>query len=344
MKMHETLHLTAEASVRDVEFPCGPAESYRIVLHLHNECSGALAFKCKTNAAERWLVRPNCGVLDPDASIEVVFKLALQSPEAAMLAAAEFDRHLILSAPVSALDAARLRLRRQQHPRSSLDIPNLDTTGTSQLRVTPRFGTAVNHAGSDHARMCSPPPVPSSKPNGNVGPPTAEAIAAAAAAAQQQQQPIHSPSFVSPMPSPMLPQASFVGAAAGSAPLLLPQTPLAKQQSVAERVAALNGRLSPPDASGLRSASSGASALAVGRGGLESCEREEADGGSYGNENPFRNRASLARYVLSLVSRGSEEVLPWLSWKFFDVLFALLMLRLAKRFRCIRRLQELEVL
>ena len=52
----------------------------------------------------------------------------------------------------------------------------------------------------------------------------------------------------------------------------------------------------------------------------------------------------LLGYVRSLLWRGSEEIVPWLSWKVFDILFALLLLRLAKRFKCIRRLQELEVL
>jgi hypothetical protein len=67
----------------------------------------------------------------------------------------------------------------------------------------------------------------------------------------------------------------------------------------------------------------------------------DSDRGSTSSEGV---RGSLAGYLLSLLSRGSEEIVPWLSWKVFDVLFALLMLRLAKRFKCIRYLQELEVL
>ena len=48
--------------------------------------------------------------------------------------------------------------------------------------------------------------------------------------------------------------------------------------------------------------------------------------------------------MASLLSRGSEEFVPWLSWKVYDVLFALALLWLAKRVKLIERARELEIL
>ena len=75
--------------------------------------------------------------------------------------------------------------------------------------------------------------------------------------------------------------------------------------------------------------------------GSSSCSDE---GGSGGQSRRRRRNRGVLGYIMSLLSRGSEEALPWLSWKVFDILFALLMLRLAKRFKFIRHLQELEVI
>ena len=44
------------------------------------------------------------------------------------------------------------------------------------------------------------------------------------------------------------------------------------------------------------------------------------------------------------LSRASDELSPWLAWKVYDVLFALLLLYLGKRVRLIRQAQELDIL
>ena len=48
--------------------------------------------------------------------------------------------------------------------------------------------------------------------------------------------------------------------------------------------------------------------------------------------------------LFSLLDRAADEVVPWLSWKVYDVLFALAMLYLAKRVKLIRKAQELDIL
>ena len=55
-------------------------------------------------------------------------------------------------------------------------------------------------------------------------------------------------------------------------------------------------------------------------------------------------RSGLLGYLLSLLSRGGDEFVPWLSWKVYDVLFALAIIWLSKRFKLIERARELEVL
>ena len=51
-----------------------------------------------------------------------------------------------------------------------------------------------------------------------------------------------------------------------------------------------------------------------------------------------------ASRLLSLLSRGGDEFVPWLSWKAYDVLFALAILYLAKRVKLIQRARELELI
>lgn len=314
--------LSIDASVHEVELRCGD----RIVVRLLNDSLMAQAFKVKTNGPRRWSVKPNGGVLSAGECAEVTFKLIAQSNLDTAAATTEFDRHLILSAPVDSLNAARLRQQRLQSPRSSLDTPTLETPSVSQLRITPIFGSSGHHADAMLTPVAAPPPAPGFMPvQHSVVPPTEAAVAAVAAS-----QPMLSP-FVSPMSSPLLPNEppSAEVVAAPTPPQLPPQTPMQKQQSVAERVAALDRRLAP---------------LAQ-RSKLNGSHVAAPDDASEGGSSDARRvasgrRSTLVGYLLSLLNRGSDELLPWLSWKIFDILFALLLLRLSKRFRCLRQLQD----
>ena len=48
--------------------------------------------------------------------------------------------------------------------------------------------------------------------------------------------------------------------------------------------------------------------------------------------------------MVSLLSRGSDEFVPWISWKVYDVIFALAIIWLSKRFKLIEKAREMEVL
>ena len=86
--------------------------------------------------------------------------------------------------------------------------------------------------------------------------------------------------------------------------------------------------------------------------GEETEEEEEEDGDDddaaaddEGKPRPRRRgRQGLLGLLMSLLSRGSEELVPWLSWKVFDVIFALAVLWLAKRVKFVREAKELDLI
>ena len=86
---------------------------YRILVRLANDSASHQAWKCKTNAPSRWSVKPNGGVLNPGEAVEVKFKLC----SGHTMEGLESDRHLILNAPISVGEAARLREERRWRPR-----------------------------------------------------------------------------------------------------------------------------------------------------------------------------------------------------------------------------------
>lgn len=51
-------------------------------------------------------------------------------------------------------------------------------------------------------------------------------------------------------------------------------------------------------------------------------------------------KRGLLGWLLRLLSAGSDELLTWASWKVYDILWAVLLLYLGRRFRWARRLQE----
>ena len=87
-------------------------------------------------------------------------------------------------------------------------------------------------------------------------------------------------------------------------------------------------------------AASSASAAEQGR---ETEEEEEEYGTTMrcccddeGKPRPRRRGTGTARSINVPAARGSEELVPWLSWKVFDVIFALAVLWLAKRVKFVR--------
>ena len=52
----------------------------------------------------------------------------------------------------------------------------------------------------------------------------------------------------------------------------------------------------------------------------------------------------LGKLLGTIFSAIGEEFAPWLSWKVYDVLFAVLMLYLGRRLAWVRRARELEIL
>ena len=319
------------SSVDDVELPCR-APGYRIVVQLVNGETEPQIFKCKTSAPRRWSVRPNSGVLDPGESVDVTFKLAAQSEEAANAAKVDPDRHLIVSSVVRVEVAEGLRTQRKQHP-PTFDAPMLDSPGASQLRVSPIFSAPLPIRSFPPATRTPAVqiPVPVGTMNG-AAPSDAESYGSVGAPLPLAgATPNGNPPMLTPLSSPMPPSPAPPKSAPRTAP-----TPFQKQASVAERVAELNRRNSD---SPTRLASDVAmlDPAAPPGGGPSAEDSDDEDGRG-------ARKGGLANYLLSLLHRGADEFVPWLSWKVFDVLFALLMLKLARRSRLIRDAQEAGIL
>jgi hypothetical protein len=311
------INLSQDSADEDISIECAPP-AYCVIIRLHNDTTDHHAFKCKTNAPRRWSVKPNGGVIDPGESVEVAFKLCGPSLEGL-----DIDRHLLLEAPVAAADVARLRTQRQQNPRSSINMPDLDTPRLRQRRLTPRFGTrpdAVTLAALSGAReivspssavLLSPGTESASSTRARNSPPMVSPEAGPPSAARP-------PSIESPLPSQAV-HARTPGTLSGPWD--------GKQPTVAARVAELDRRY----------------------GGLTNLDGDSGvgqgdDASSASSGERARRRRGLLGTILSLLSRGTDEFLPWLSWKVYDILWALLLLYLGRRLKCIRRAQELEIL
>ena len=329
--------LSANTSLNDVSLDC-KEPTYKVIVRLSNtSAEGHQAFKCKTNAPRRWSVKPNGGILNPGQSIDVYFKLASQSEAAAAAAFENSDRHMIVSAAVSAEEAARLQQQRKDHPRSSLAAPDLGMPGVSQIRVTPVFqldaahaaaaapANAVQTAADAAPAIAAPSAVSLTSPHmKGHAPPTVASIGTI--------ETMHSP-LISPAPSvsasPLLPASDGAAPdAAPSPPSPTPKsaprfngasaaTPFAKQESVAARIAELN-RWNASQIQGLLAQGNGFSTAAGGAGGQQLSNGADDGASVAGSEDGGRRthgRRGLAGYLLSLLNRGSEEFVPWLSWK-----------------------------
>ena len=127
-----------EALTTNVSVPCEGPE-YCIELELHNASpSQHVCFKLKTNAPGRWSVRPNGGVIAPQATAALSIKVIKRAPN---LMGVDQDRHLIVSVPISAEDAVVLQEQRELHPRASPQRPLADEPGTSHTHIVPRFSS-----------------------------------------------------------------------------------------------------------------------------------------------------------------------------------------------------------
>ena len=111
------------------------APDYAYTLSLSNETGAPHAFKLKTNAPRRWVVRPSTGVVAAGEAVQVTVKVNRTSP----LIGIEGDRQRILTAPISDTEAARLRSLRETNPREASPQLREDSPGVTRGSVTPQF-------------------------------------------------------------------------------------------------------------------------------------------------------------------------------------------------------------
>lgn len=124
----------------------------------------------------------------------------------------------------------------------------------------------------------------------------------------------------SPMPSPAVSSASPTAPASAA-------VDDRHRGSVADRVAELDRKYAPP-----------AAAPAHGAGSLrDGASGEEGSGGEGGGGG---TTSVVVRSILSALEALLEEFSPWLSWKVYDVLFAVFLLLLGRRVKWIRDAQE----
>ena len=225
-----TFALGTETTAIDASVPWASTDppNSKALLALRNVGEETLGFKILTNAPQRWSVRPAFGLLLPGDTAEVTLALM-----ADMRSESE-DRHLVLSVPLGAEEAALLAEQRKANERVSIERLSPTNPGVSQIRLT--LGT----------------------------PPTAS------------------------------------GEAAGSTKGL-----------AAEARSSIAVAQNPP--------------------------QHLSDPAAGGADDP---RAWLVTLAQTFVRTALDEVSPWFKWKVYDIIFALLLLRLGRRFRPIRWLQR----
>lgn len=317
--------LGTDATTADVVVNCD-APDYAIVITLSNQSSAHQVFKLKTNAPRRWSVRPNGGILAPGATAIVSIKVIRRATDS-MLIGIQDDRHLIVSAPVSADDATVLRNQREQQPRISQLRPDADEPGASCTHVTPRFASL-------------PPHSPGATSVGTATPPLSASGA---------------------MLSPATP--SLASTPVDATTLASPPVDANSHGSVADKVAAIEVSFPAMPQEQLSAASSGRQQFA-----------RDNEGSDDGSSPPWLGRDGLLRKLLSCLAAVGDEFTPWLScvdpvdcfaallcspphrlvsrlttlvrpclrsWKAYDMLFAILMLYLGRRFERVKRAREL---
>ena len=278
--------LTDAPVTRDVTIECA-APDYAIYLELCNESSQHQVFKLKTNAPGRWFVKPNGGIIAPGEKAYLSIRVAQRDN----MRGVEDDRHLVLSAPISAAEAEEIRGHRESQPRSSPHKPRADDPDASLLRVTPSFPVAAPSS-ADAAPMALSPTVTSS-------------------ATLPAAKPGHSPGdrlmseMQSPVQSPMLTPTSHV-ASSGQAKAAIVESP--RRVSVTEQVAELDRKYST-----LFQSASRHGMRRAGRGSTGAEEDEEDGTSSAGSSAGSGRPRSLFERLLSLLSAMADEAIPWLS-------------------------------
>jgi len=347
----EILVGVGEGEVNDAVAELERDSTLRVTLSNASSAS-AVGWKCKTNNARCWTVKPNGGCLDPGASVDVV--LALNSRAADGL---EFDRHLVISAALSPEEAVQLRELRERTGRGSIAALNMDNPAACQTRITP----VVPPGGAGGAGTGG---------GGGDDDDEADAVAAAARAALSSWGGIGGAPLPIPMPAaarelvtPLQSPAPGQHAADAAAQAL------ARRMSVASRVAELH-RLYPTEMqqqmqrerdqrvaeveldTAVCAAATGTPTKPVGAAGTPARSllgraaagappsSAASDAGGGGLFALGRGRDDLVGYLLRLLGVGRAEFGPWLSWKVYDILWAAALLWLGRRIRWVKRLQE----
>jgi len=240
-------------------------------------------------------------VLDPGATVELELKL-----QAGVGRPGPADRHLILSALLDPEEAATLRDLRARSARASLDLLNPGHARVCQTRLTPKLDATV------YRTSCSCPSTDSSR--APLRPPDCRAVGVP------------------------------------SEPALLPSVPCGgepseRRRSVAQVVAELQG--SAPASAGVVVAVEAETAVALrpqstpGHLTTAASPTDVCGGKAEVSEDSASSSVVQSSRWRVLLDCMFDEFSPWLKWKMYDILWALGLILLGRRLKCIRRAQKL---
>lgn len=285
-----------------------------------------------TNAPRRWSVRPNGGVIEPSETVTV--SLTLTKPTAKDSVAG--DHHLILSVPISRAEAAQLYELRTSNGKASL--PAL-TINNPKVCRSPR--PAARH-------LPLPPSPCRSRQRAHYSSQVTQARVSPQLSAEDGGSTVASPMnghFASPN------GIQNTDDAAGSDATASPGDDT--DMSVAERVKDLQRRFSgsgtalvtkpaaPAAGAGasLQATSTAAPLVRADAGSPGSgatgqpLQRGGGDGSDEEDDEADATRHPLVRLLSRVLGFCFDEFEPWLKWKLYDVLFALLLVFLGRRLR-----------
>lgn len=279
---------------------CVASPELSTTLQLVNGGDVLLGYKAKTNAPRRWLVRPNAGVIEPGASLAVDFTLL--SPLNLASGSDSADRRAGMLEASSLADDRFLLISAAVSPEEAAILRERRADGAR----TDCPSLHEEHPAASLSRiavrlMLRPPPTAHS--------PHMRSFSLSSAPS--------SPVPTSPQLPPALPDVS-VQSRNGGAP------------SELERVE----RIHPTHPAG---AAGGAAAAEALKNGYTPFDEPPVDGAS---ETPSEGPVTLVGWLLELLAWPLDELAPWSKWKLFDVCWAVALLLIAKRVRCVARLQQ----
>lgn len=293
-----------------------------------------------TNAPRRWSVRPNGGVLEPGQTIAVSLTLTRPSAKDSLAG----DHHLILSVPISREEATRLYELRTSNGKASIPALTIDNPQVRAVRRSPLPDTPAAPAIAVSLTPACPLPACQAT-QARVSPLLSAEDASSAVASPMNGH------FASPNGTHNSDDAAGSDATASAGD--------DSDMSVAERVKDLQRRFSSsgaalvskpaapsagangsPQADSAASPRARADAGSPGAGGprqpMQRQQQQQQNGGD-GSEGDDDEAEATRHPLLRLLSRmfGSyfDEFEPWLKWKVYDVLFALLLVFLGRRLR-----------